>query len=101
MAGYATTLNLLDGVVATGPGPWRMAAGIQSPTIQVSGITTATIQVEVSNDKGDPTNVDQDGANITADGVQTITAGYRWVRANVSVWTSGTISARLSGQTIF
>lgn len=98
MSGYVTNLKLLTAAGAAGVGFQRAFAELTSPTIQTVGTFVGTVQVQVSNDG---VTWVQDGANITTATTQTITPGFRWVRAEVTAWTSGTIDAYLAGSTIF
>ena len=82
-------IKLLDGVTAVGAGTSYETAE-DTFSVQVEGITIATVSIEVSND---PTGtVWQAASSLTADGVASITGPYIKVRANVTAYTSGTIS---------
>ena len=81
---------LQDAAVAIGNGTAVRPVGAKGCLI-VSGITTATIKVEVSHDD---ITYEQLGADITADGATTIDTPAIYLRARISAWTSGTISAR-------
>lgn len=90
----------ITGAVAT-------ATGIQvSPsnsycTLQVTGITTATVLLEASMDGASyyavgTTTAGASGiAGLTADGLLTLNGAYKYVRARISAYTSGTINAWL------
>ena len=93
--------KLLDAIVATGNGEWIDVRGLKSYNIHTSGITTATIQVRGSNDEARPSDATHDiqlGSDITADGMTQFTAPVRWIKARVTVWTSGTITVIIEGQ---
>lgn len=79
-----------DGATATGNGTVARPVGAKG-TLMVSGITTATIKVEVSHDG---TTYVQLGVDITADGATTIDTPVMYLRARISAYTSGTIYAR-------
>lgn len=90
--------QLLEGVTDVDDGVWVDVSFFQKMTLQVSGITTATVQVRGSLDLSKPANNTdgfQIGANITADAVQEITTPVRWLKLKVSAFTTGTISALL------
>lgn len=81
-------VTMLSGVAATGASAAYEMSG-KGSTFQVEGITTATVTIQVSNDKDTwytgPTA-------LTADGIASYTANYRYVRANVTAFTSGAIT---------
>ena len=58
-------------------------------TIIISGITTATVVFEVSNDGTNYVS----GGSVTADGLIRIAGPFKKARARVSAYTSGTITA--------
>ena len=80
--------KILDSAVATGAGD-AYKTNLQQTSYQVEGITTATVVIQVSNDG---TNFIDSGLSFTADGVGAITGPFAYVRANVTVWTTGTIN---------
>lgn len=69
-------------------------------TMQVTGITTATITFEVTNDGtnwvgilAENLTTGTEATTATADGIYRVTVlGVRQLRARVSAWTSGTIT---------
>lgn len=85
-------ITLLNAVTATGA---SIAVQPSGPVInmQVSGITTATVALQASVDG---TTFFTVGAALTADGLLTDTAGYKYYRANVTAYTSGTITVKVS-----
>lgn len=85
-----SAVTLLNAVVATGAS--AAFTGEFPATVVVSGITTATVAVQVSLDG---TAWVTSGAALTADGAVTILAPFKYVRANVTAYTSGTITAKL------
>lgn len=84
------THELLSGVVATGAGS-KFSAPAERVTVQVEGITTATVKLEGSNDG---TNWVELRAS-TADEAYTTSDAFAWLRGNVTAWTSGTITMTL------
>ncbi len=96
-------VQLLSGEVATADGEWIYVGDFDAWTVIVTGITTATIQLWVSNvpsDSSEHSNREiKLGADITADGLREMAIGenYAWLRAKVSAWTSGTIFVDFHG----
>ena len=91
--------TLLTGVVAVDVGSWLDVSGYTKCTVIITGITTATVVVNVSNSVANPgdANHHAEEGNVTADGKILVDGPVRWIKARVSVWTSGTIEARLVG----
>lgn len=92
--------QLLTNATATGNGVWMDANGLNRFLIIVRGITTATVEISISNDLTEPLATDHGvilGAPITADGFLQADVTARWVKARVSAYTSGTINAVLQG----
>ena len=85
--------TLLSAVTATGA---SLAVGTDSNKpafIQVSGITSATVTAEGSVDNTTWTAI---GTALTANGLITITNPPPFIRANVTVYVSGTITVKAS-----
>lgn len=80
-------VTLLDGAEATGAGEWVTLP--REKTITVEGISTATVDIEYRLN-GDVTEATLH--SFTADGSQANSDVLPQVRANVSAYTSGTIS---------
>ena len=94
---------LFTGAVAINDGEWVDVRGISPMSIHVAGITTATVQIRGSNAAAAPANNTHGvpiGADITADGMAAVTTPMNWLKARVSAWTTGTISATLAGHRI-
>lgn len=96
-----TTLSatLLNGATATGNGEWVNVAGFYPLTIHVKGITTATVEVDGSNEPAQP-NDNTHGFklnDLTADGGVVVDVPVEWVKCRVTAYTSGTISAYMLG----
>jgi hypothetical protein len=91
--------TLLNGATSTGMGEWIDASGFHELTIDISGITTATVDIRCSNDLTRPSNA-TDGRQIedvTSDSSVVIIFPIRWLKVRVSAYTSGTIYAQLYG----
>ncbi len=91
--------TLLDAIGAVNVGNWVAVSGFSKYTVIITGITTATVVVNVSNSVAAPADAahEAEEGSVTADGKVLIDGPVRWAKARVSVWTSGTITARLVG----
>jgi hypothetical protein len=87
------TSTLLSAVTATGA---SLAVGTDSNRpafIQISGITSATVAVQGSVDGATWATI---ATALTADGLVTVTTPPPYIRANVTVYVSGTITVKAS-----
>ena len=92
MASLAAPITLLSAVVATGASKAvQIDAGLPA-FLQVSGITTATIAFQGSLDG---TTFATIGTALTADGIVTIANAPKYLRANCTVFVTGTITAKI------
>ena len=97
--------QLLTNIAATSNGQWVAIEGLNPFTIHVTGITTATAELRVSNNSTKPLDTAHEvayptaGASLTADGMWAIIDPVRWVKVRISAYTSGTINAYLFGKT--
>ena len=82
-----TVVHLLNGVTASGAGDAHRPIG-SNRTFQVSGISGDTVKIQVSNDNSNWVDL----ITTTADGGWTDDAPWRYVRANVTVYSAGTIT---------
>jgi hypothetical protein len=90
--------TLLGAVGAESNGEWINLEGMTPFSIDVSGITNATVQIRVSNAASKPADAShgvQIGSDITVDKINEYTIPARWIKARVSAWVSGTITAIL------
>lgn len=69
-------------------------SGLTSCTVFITGITTATVQIQVS---GDGTNWNNEQAALTANGNVFINKPVKQIRANVTAYTSGTLAGLILG----
>jgi hypothetical protein len=92
MSSLSTARTLLSAVVATGASTAVQADAGQPAFLQVVGITTATVAFQGSLDG---TTFATIGTALTADGIVTIANAPKYLRANVTSWTSGTITAKV------
>jgi hypothetical protein len=94
--------TLITAAVGTGNGEWIDTSGMTNMSIHITGITTATVEVDGSNEPTKPADathgIKLNGVDITANQMFTITVPQRWVKARVTAWTSGTINAYLEAQ---
>lgn len=89
--------QLLTDQASATSGEWINLAGWEA-SIEVEGITTATVQLRGSNHKGQPANSYdgfQIGSDITTDKLVALDAPVTWIKAMVSSWTGGTINSYL------
>jgi hypothetical protein len=92
MASLTTPVTVLSAVGATGASTAVQADAGQPAFLQVSGITTATVAFQGSLDG---TNWSTIGTALTANGIVTIQNAPKYLRANVTAWTSGSITAKI------
>jgi hypothetical protein len=92
MASLAAPVTLLSAVVATGASKAvQIDAGVPA-FLQVSGITSATVALQGSLDG---TNWSTIGTALTADGIVTVANAPKYLRANCTVYVTGTITAKI------
>lgn len=95
MSRLSSPVTVLNAVVATGasiaqqPGLQEVGGRVN---LQVVGITTATVALQGSVDGTTYFTV---GTALTADGIVSDGSGLPYYRANVTAWTSGTITAKM------
>ena len=92
MSSLTTPVTLLSAVVATGASKAVQADAGQPAFLQVSGITSATVALQGSLDG---TNWSTIGTALTADGLVTVTNAPKYLRANCTVYVTGTITAKI------
>jgi hypothetical protein len=85
--------TLLSAVTATGASLPVSTDSNKAAFVQVSGITSATVLVQGSVDG---TTWSTLGSSLTADGLVTISDPPPYIRANVSVYVTGTITVKVS-----
>ena len=85
--------TLLNAVTATGASPSMGTDSNKPAFIQASGITVATVTAQGSVDNTTWSTI---GTAITADGLITIQNPPPYIRANVTAYTSGTITVKAS-----
>ena len=92
MSSLTTPVTLLNAVVATGASKAVQADAGQPAFLQVSGITSATVALQGSLDG---TNWSTIGTALTADGLITVANAPKYLRANCTVYVTGTITAKI------
>jgi hypothetical protein len=92
MASLTTPITLLSDVVATGESKAVQVDGGQPAFLQVSGITSATVALQGSLDG---TNWSTIGTALTANGIITVANAPKYLRANCTVYVTGTITAKI------
>jgi pectate lyase len=92
MSSLTTPVTLLSAVVATGASKAVQADAGQPAFLQVSGITSATVALQGSLDG---TNWSTIGTALTADGLITVANAPKYLRANCTVYVTGTITAKI------
>ena len=85
--------TLLSAVTATGASVSVGTDSNKPAFIQVSGITSATVAAQGSVDNTTWATI---GTALTADGLITLTNPPPFIRANVTVYVTGTITAKVS-----
>jgi hypothetical protein len=84
--------TLLSGVAATGASLGIRTDGAAPAHVQVSGITVGTVAVQGSVDGTTWATV---STALTADGIVTLTSPPPYIRANVTAFTSGSITVKI------
>jgi hypothetical protein len=92
MASITSPVSLLSAVVATGASQAVQADAGLPAFLQVSGITSATVVLQGSLDG---TNWSTLGTALTADGLVTVANAPKYLRANCTVYVTGTITAKI------
>jgi hypothetical protein len=92
MSSLTSPVTLLNAVTATGASKAVQADGGLPAFLQISGITSATVVFQGSLDG---TNWSTLGTALTADGLVTVANAPKYLRANCTVYVSGTITAKV------
>ena len=92
MSSLTSPVTLLSAVGAIGASKAVQADGGLPAFLQVSGITSATVVLQGSLDG---TNWSTLGSALTADGMITVANAPKYLRANCTVFVSGTITAKI------
>jgi hypothetical protein len=92
MSSLTTPVTLLSAVTATGASKAIQADAGQPAILHVTGITSATVALQGSLDG---TTYSTIGTALTADGFVTLANAPKYLRANCTVYVSGTITAKI------
>ena len=92
MASLTSPITLLNAVGATGESKAVQVDSGQPAFLQVSGITSATVVLQGSLDG---TNWSTLGTALTANGIVTVQNAPTYLRANCTVFVTGTITAKI------
>ena len=88
----AAPISLLSAVVATGESTAVQVDPGQPAFLQVSGITSATVALQGSLDGVTYSTI---GTSLTGDGIVTVANAPKYLRANCTVYVTGTITAKV------
>jgi hypothetical protein len=92
MASLTSPITVLNAVGATGASTAVQVDAGQPAFLQVSGITSATVALQGSLDG---TNWSTLGTALTANGIVTVQNAPTYLRANCTVYVTGTITAKI------
>ena len=92
MSSLTAPVTLLSAVVATGASTAVQADAGQPAFLQVTGITSATVALQGSLDG---TTYSTIGTALTGDGIITVANAPKYLRANCTAYTTGTITAKV------
>lgn len=92
MSALTAPITLLNAVGATGASTAVQVDTGQPAFLQVSGITSATVALQGSLDG---TNWSTIGTALTANGIITVQNAPKYLRANCTVFVTGTITAKI------
>ena len=92
MSSLTAPITLLNAVGATGASTAVQVDSGQPAFLQVSGITSATVALQGSLDG---TNWSTIGTALTANGIITVQNAPTYLRANCTVFVTGTITAKI------
>ena len=92
MSSLTAPITLLNAVGATGASTAVQVDSGQPAFLQVSGITSATVVLQGSLDG---TNWSTLGTALTANGIVTVQNAPTYLRANCTVFVTGTITAKV------
>jgi hypothetical protein len=92
MSSLTSPVTLLSDATATGASKAVQADAGQPAFLQVSGITSATVALQGSLDGTTYATI---GTALTGDGMITIANAPKYLRANVTAYVTGTITAKI------
>ena len=91
--------TLLNAAAATGDGEWVQLGGFHPCTVHFDFTGVATIELDAHNSPTRPLDTDHGFVlnSTSTDNAIQISNPYEWVKARVTSFTSGTVSAWLVG----
>lgn len=91
--------TLLNATTAQTNGEWVNVSGAWRASLDISGITTATVEVDVSNDTTQPDNATHGRqlTTVTSDTMINIPMNVHFIKARITAFTSGAITANYEG----
>jgi len=92
MSSLTSPITLLSAVTATGASTAVQVDPGQPAFLQVSGITSATVALQGSLDGVTYSTI---GTALTGDGIVTVANAPKYLRANCTVYVTGTITAKV------
>jgi hypothetical protein len=92
MSSIPAPITLLSAVTATGASKAVQVDSGLPAFLQVNGITSATVALQGSVDGATYATI---GTALTADGIITVANAPKYLRANCTVYVSGTITAKI------
>jgi hypothetical protein len=92
MSSIVAPITLLSAVTATGASKAVQVDSGLPAFLQINGITSATVALQGSLDG---TNWSTIGTALTSDGLITVANAPKYLRANCTVYVSGTITAKI------
>ena len=94
--------QLLTNAAAVSNGEWIDISGMRIVTMDIRGITSATVEVDGSNAEARPADNTHgqklNGTDITVDQVVVVTMPLRWLKVRVVSFVSGNIQALMEAQ---
>src|SRR5262245_57813214 len=94
--------QLLTNQAATTNGEWIDVSGFNQFSLDIRGITTATVEIDLSNEAIRPADTTHGTAlnatPINADQLVMVNVVARWLKVRVPTYTSGTINCYFEGR---
>ena len=93
-------VTLLNGVTDNTDGTWTKIRGLPRFSIEITGISDATVVVNVSNSPTQPAAAAHriEAASVTEDQGVVVVGPWVWVKVRVTGYVGGTIYAHLEAQ---
>lgn len=90
--------QLIDAIGATDDGVWVDTFGLPKKHVDITGITTATVEIREDPSETRPANNTHGNLvqSVTADGGFFFESAARWVKLRILSWAAGSISSKLT-----